>query len=817
MRAAAVVVVVAGLWGCGDDGPTGPQPLVPDPAVVVGCAPGPVAGTRAKVVACAEELIPGRLAAGRVGDVVLENAHLRAIVRGAGEGYYLHGSAGGGIVDLARVGGEDLVKEVFPLVDLAGGGSEELVIVEAGDDGPAEVVVRGPAVGLDLVRAALGREPPPVTLEHRIRLRADAQELELETRVYAKAGDGADHELYDALFFGGRAPSFVPGRGFAVGAGPAELVATAGTTTSYALAYPAGTPDPQLIDIANIRLALGPSLDDKGIRRWLIVGDGSIASVTERAWTLRGRALGVVAGTTSPGVDVTFVDGTGPITVARADASGAFRAAVPPGSYTLRATAVGRAAGPDATVLVAEGAEVAASVRAGPSGTLAIAVRDDANAPVPARVLIEPAGGGGARIEWVGASGAAQLAVPPGTWRVSVSRGVEYDAFVAAAVVVADGQTATVAATLPRVVDTAGWISLDTHLHSELSTDSTFPVDDRLRAVAAEGVEVPVSSDHDVVVDYHPIIAELGLGAHLTTFVGTETSSLFWGHINAFPLVVDGARNAGGGPRWFGRSPGQVFAAMHATPGALVQVNHPRNGVMSGLFAAIDLDTTTGVARRDPTSLGLPPGTDLSDLSFDAIEVGNGSEAGSFEEVFRDWTRLVAAGHPAAATGSSDSHGPSAFAGEARTYVFVGAGNDDPATVDPAAILDGIRARHVVVATASFVTAGIVTPSGVSLPGDTVDVTALPQVALRVRVQAAPWQGVARIRIYQGTQEVRAIDLDPDDLAPVRFDADITLPRPTSSTFYVVRVDHAGTGEPVLGRSMPSFTNPLFVRVMPSP
>jgi hypothetical protein len=69
---------------------------------------------------------------------------------------------------------------------------------------------------------------------------------------------------------------------------------------------------------------------------------------------------------------------------------------------------------------------------------------------------------------------------------------------------------------------------------------------------------------------------------------------------------------------------------------------------------------------------------------------------------------------------------------------------------------------------------------------------------------------VAKLRIFQGTSEVKTIDLDPDATAPVRFDQDVVLPLPSASTFWVVRVDMGGRGDPVLGDSMPSFTNPVF-------
>ncbi len=807
--AAPWVFAAIAVAACGDDGPSGPRPLVPDPAVEVGCSPGPVTRARAKVVACREELVAGRLAAGRIGDFVLENDRVRAIIRGPGEGFYLQGSGAGGIVDAAPLGGEDLVKEILPMIDLAAGAFDELVITEAGDSGPAEIVVRGPATGLDLVRAALSREPPTVIVEHHYRLATGASEIELETRVFPAPGTAAEpHELYDGLFFGGRAPAFVPGRGFDTGTGGAEIIATTGTTSSYGLVYPDTTP--QLVDLAGIRLALGPSVDERGVIRWLLIGDGSIASVTERGWQHLGTALGTVSGTTAPNVDVVFRSAGAPVTIARSDATGAFHAALPIGDYLARAEAIGRDPGADVAISIA--GDTTMTIPAGPSGTLAVTVRDDAGARLPVRVVLERTGE--SRIEWVGASGDLAVPVAPGTWRVSVSRGLEYDAFVASTVTIADGQTMSLPVTLAHVVDSSGWIALDTHLHSEMSTDSTFPLDDRLRAVAAEGVEVPVSSDHDVVVDYAPIIDELGLGAWLGSLTGEEASSLMWGHINAWPLVLDAARAGGGSARWYQRSPGEVFRDLHGDGSRIVQVNHPRFGNTS-LFDAIQLDAATMVAHRDPTDLGLPAGTDLSDLGFDAVEVANALSDEDFEEVFADWLALVAAGHPAAATGSSDSHGASRFAGEARTYVYVGPGADVPATVDPRAIVDAIRARHVVVGTCAFVTAGIVTATGTSLPGDSVDVTGLPQVTLHVRVQAPAWQPLARVKVYEGTRLVRTIALDPAETATVRYDADVTVPTPTASTFWVVRVEPAGRGDPVLGDSMPAFTNPLFGHVGP--
>ena len=130
-------------------------------------------------------------------------------------------------------------------------------------------------------------------------------------------------------------------------------------------------------------------------------------------------------------------------------------------------------------------------------------------------------------------------------------------------------------------------------------------------------------------------------------------------------------------------------------------------------------------------------------------------------------------------------------------------------------IVDALRARHAVVATGAFVTAGIVSGAATSRPGDTVDVTGRPSVGIRVLVQAPPWQPLREIRIYQGRELIRTIALDPAATGTIRHESVVTVPTPTADTFWVVRVEPAGRGTPVLGDSLPSFTNPLFATVTP--
>ena len=60
-----------------------------------------------------------------------------------------------------------------------------------------------------------------------------------------------------------------------------------------------------------------------------------------------------------------------------------------------------------------------------------------------------------------------------------------------------------------------GYISPDFHLHANYSFDSTDTVDLKVRAAVAEGLEIPVSSEHEYVLDFGPVVERLGLSREL--------------------------------------------------------------------------------------------------------------------------------------------------------------------------------------------------------------------------------------------------------------------------------------------------------------
>src|SRR5262249_32796898 len=134
--------------------------------------------------------------------------------------------------------------------------------------------------------------------------------------------------------------------------------------------------------------------------------------------------------------------------------------------------------------------------------------------------------------------GDADIRVPVGTYDVWVSHGPEWD-FARERVTIRAGAETEARVKLHDVVETPGWISADLHVHSAASLDSRVPMRDRVFQFVADGVDLIVSTDHNIVADYAPVIAELGVGDLLASTPGDEITTRQWGHFGAFPLPPD--------------------------------------------------------------------------------------------------------------------------------------------------------------------------------------------------------------------------------------------------------------------------------------
>jgi hypothetical protein len=396
-------------------------------------------------------------------------------------------------------------------------------------------------------------------------------------------------------------------------------------------------------------------------------------------------------------------------------ADGRFAGTVTPGALELLADdEVTRSAA--ASVTVAAGGTATTSLTLDTPGTLEVRITDAAG-PLPGKVSVlcptrcpSPRSSGDALLfrdaaldklavtamgevftyAYVGAEGRVELPLPAGTYRVIVSRGPEYSR-ADELVTVATGARAALDARLAHVVDTTGWMSGDFHVHAINSPDSPIANADRLRSFLAEGVDVIVSTDHDFVTDFTPVLASLpGAGAFLKAITGVELTTFDYGHFNGFPLPVDPAKRNGGAVDWAGgrgpgMTPGDIQEALQAFPGEqVVQLNHAGGG----LFGALGLDLRTlwssipgSEYRIRPVEADPATGdTRLFDPRFTAMEIQNGFSSGSMNVLLNAWFSFLSRGLRPTGTAVSDTHKRHGEAGSPRTWVRVG--TDDTKTVD---------------------------------------------------------------------------------------------------------------------------------------
>jgi hypothetical protein len=787
-----------------------------------------------------EQLIGGPTAKGRLGDLLIANEHLRVIVGAAqhSEGYNLYG---GTLLDadVARpvgAAGRSTFGEILLSRQLYVNAPDVVEVVADGRDGNAAVVeARGEEIEFPLLSAVLGDQldalGPRLGVTVRYVLEPGAHHLrieyvlhnQLETEVYTVLG-------LAGFIFGDGAQPFLEGSGFATpGEGqPADHFDAVAPDVSYLFALDrgplrfittySGLIAAQMLD--NVRI--GPGRKHQ-LTAFLFVGDGNLSRTQAHHRALRGQRSTRVegrlldgAGAPVGGARVHALDATSAtprhVSVTYADDEGRYALELLEGRYALQAIAEGRIAEEAPVVSLASSSTSAAvrQLRVPAAGRLSWRARAEDGSALPARLtvltdgqappMIPPRFGElvrpvGIVTEAHGFGGEVKLV--PGRYRVTLARGPEYEVH-EARIEVRAGETIPVEGVLRRSVRTDGWLSTDTHIHAQGSADSSDRYATVVRVMAAENLELPVSTEHEAVGDFAPHIAAEGLGAFLQGVVGTEVTTAVFGHFNAFPFQPDAARHGNGRVDWYRQEPAAVFTLMRANPmDPVVQVNHPRWGLRGGYFDAMGLDPATGRVI-DPR---------YSD-DFDAIEVLNTCDlAVAKQHGLPDWFSYLQRGEPKVATAGSDSH--NAELGElGLPRVYVRMSTDDPAAASPLELRDALRAGRATVTCGPFLelSAGDVSISEVARLGPEQD-----SLRIRARVAAPTWMDVDRLEVIVAGRAVATATVAPEGVE--RFAGELTVPVPRGQDSWLILVASGDRPHPAHASRRPSFafTNPIFL------
>ncbi len=651
--------------------------------------------------------------------------------------------------------------------------------------------------------------------------------LAIESEIVSTGDEPLVFETLGETLGWGNVPTWIEGVGFAgtAGAFSADFVGRESLGLSYAMASDEGKTMARVGALENNGFWDEPYLSERSVtipahesspRRFMSLawsktslGDAALELPSIRRKYSRSVPIGAVPEKTFIEVAKCEKDKpAGDLVTRYAWSKDRHTISMPDDCHVLRLTRLGYAPGPWKKV---DELDPAAMDELLPkAGAIHFRVTEKGTAePMPARILVrgvqgtkDPAWGDdpdrGAALNTIYSTGEDTFSIPAGHYDVLIQRGFEYDAF-AKSIDVKDDATVEIEAALERVVDTRGWISADLHVHQAPSPDAPSPLPDRVRSLAASGVEVAVATDHNKVTDYGPTIRELHLEKRIASIVGDEitTKEPSLGHYNVYPIRADAL------PILYEKAtPAAIFDAARAAgaPGLvpIVQVNHPRMGGI-GYFELLRFDNTDIERWRSRSN--------LSAMKFDALEVFNGdhyAQIGKVEEVMKDWYALLKAGFRTTATGNSDSHKLTyAEAGVPRNFVRVP--DDDPAALDPVAFIEAIRAGRVVVSSGPFVRlfaddkqVGDEVPEG--------------EIEVEVKVDAAPWVDVDRVELWVNGKPAEGWTV-PASTNSARFsrkikkrfargDFLIAIARGTKPMTFL----HRGGAKPF------GFTNPIFVR-----
>jgi hypothetical protein len=725
----------------------------------------------------------GPNATGRPGDLMLENDEVAFVIDqlGRGAGFAV---GGGNLIDAAdaRARKDEIGQVMTYFGTFPRQGVYTSLDSGALPDGGAYVEARGH----DLDDAG-------VAVRTRYTLHPNDRALLIETTLENRTAQPAVFVgLGDAIQWGG-AEDFAPDRGRNFkGASRGSFLAGVGRLASYAITSTDGAIDadsgPSWSDTLQARHTEIPPGKSVHYARVFLVGpradvSGLVAELTKTAGGAVGAVRVALAGDAGPvapppDADVEIAVGGKAIMDLRPDGSGALAGELPPGHYTLR-YAGGGGRGPrgaPVAVTVEKDHETSATLGVTAPGRLHVQCKERASAnegpkPVPCKATFEGLGvadpdfgpahaAGPARNQVTTKDGDVDVPLAPGKYRVTLSRGPEY-ALSPLEVEIRPGADVEGACNigerclLRRVVDTSGYLACDFHQHTMLGVDAPTNTRDRVIGNVAEGVEVAVASEHNIVADLEPLVRSMGLASRLVEIPGdeltTDTSKSPWGHANAFPLTANASLAHGGAIDVRDRGPKELFGELRAkNPGVVIQINHPRSG-RNGYFDVLDFDRALG------------RGTDPAyDPDFDAIEIWTGRNVAQRGAVLEDVEALLRTGHPVTITGTTDTHGMvGQEAGFPRTYVRTS--EKDLAGWTPARSGELARAirvtRDVVVTNGPFLR---VSANGAGIGG--VARARGGRVTVTVDVESAPWVDVRHVKVLRmlGPKATRRERLEAD-------------------------------------------------------
>lgn len=687
--------------------------------------------------------------------------------------------------------------------------------------------------------------------------------------------DGAVYEARDAGLNTFTSPfelDFVAGTALGVSYGMASLTGPVSVplfTSSQTATFGAGVlGDP---DLGEDRFPDGAAYT---YERVFVIGHGDVGSVLDGILQARGVPTGQVSGHVftegesqpvsgvsvlvfAPGAEAPYSQWETDVSFEDTVPDGSFGGSLPVGEWELQVHDPAHGTGERLPITVSEGGSVEVNPVIPASATLSVAILDETGLRVPSKlslfradgqpVVRDPVLGDGYIAGEPEAVvflpyGAKEIELPAGDYVAYATRGMEYELDVLE-LTLRPGQTTQAELQVIRSVDTSGWVSADFHVHANPSHDSGVNLHDRVGTMASEHVEFLISSDHDFVADYRPVIQDMGMEPWISAAVGLEVTTVEVGHYIGFPLAHDYLANSGGAFDWTGESPAQMLGELRGLGDGSIEpvtfVAHPRDGIL-GYFDQMGFRPYGGDVADPRVEDGLlkitNPLTNSENftLDFDALELMNGKrydflrtptqpeldayaadQSVSAQDIIErtleeqsdlndgvyqlgygmhgqidDWFALLNMGFQITALGNSDTHGTTGIeSGCPRN--FVASTTDDPAYIDPVEMAQAVRDGHVFASYGPFIR--FTADNGNATMGDTVTGSS---IELALEVQSPTWFNVERVELYRNAELIEVFEIEQPN-ADVLNLSEVFTDAPEQDAWYVMVATGSESLEPL--------------------
>lgn len=372
-------------------------------------------------------------------------------------------------------------------------------------------------------------------------------------------------------------------------------------------------------------------------------------------------------------------------------------------------------------------------------------------------------------------TGAARLKLPAGRYVIYAGHGFEYSV-ASTKVNLTRGSSESRRLSIRREVNTDGWAAMDTHVHTgEFARHGDATVAERMQTIAGEGIELPVSTEHNMRVDFNAYAGEAGVRDRFTPLTGAEVTTPSVGHFNVFPIRPDVAAIDAKATDWVRVR--EKISAVADNP--VIILNHGRD--LHGGFRPLGLARHVSIAGEDLEGASLPA---------NAVEVVNsGAVMTDALALPHDWMGMLNRGVILTPVGSSDSHDVSRYiVGQGRTYVRC----DDraPGGIDLSRAIESVRRGQV------MVSYGLLVQMDVNEKGPGELIAPTGDLDVRIRVKGPGWTGASRVTLYVNGVNVREEAIRNGTHAGVKWEATWRIPRPRHDVYLTAIATGPGVTAP---------------------